>query len=300
MTHTPILPGPLPDRRTFTLSESNPISVQFARHATLGDEPVCDMHYELEMGIVLKGHMRRYYGETAVERRKGEFWFCGMWEPHGFTIPQAPCDALVFVIWPPLLANAHFPEMPGMRWLAPFSGNPAGRPVSAPGASSEVIAQAKRMMDAMNRGGPAAGLRLRLLLFELLLMMTGPEPAGTGTGAAPATPDNYGSITPALTLAFESKRLVTNEEAARACTMSRDRFVRMFDDLMGISFSRFSLRRRLSRAAAMIVGSDEPIKAVAREWGFTDAPHLHRLFVANYGLSPRQYRQRLSPDANES
>jgi len=154
------------------------------------------------------------------------------------------------------------------------------------------------MMDVMNRGGPATGLRLRLLLFELLLMMTGSEPAASGTVAA--TPDNYGSITPALTLAFESKRLVTNVEAAHACTMSRDRFIRMFDDLMGISFTRFSLRRRLSRAAAMIVGSDEPIKAVAREWGFTDAPHLHRLFVANYGLSPRQYRQRLAPGAGRS
>jgi AraC-like DNA-binding protein len=35
----------------------------------------------------------------------------------------------------------------------------------------------------------------------------------------------------------------------------------------------------------------EPVSVLAARWGLLDAPHFSRLFKAEYGLSPRQYRQ---------
>lgn len=36
----------------------------------------------------------------------------------------------------------------------------------------------------------------------------------------------------------------------------------------------------------------DQLKAVASDWGFTDASHLHRCFMKHYGCPPAGYRQR--------
>jgi len=283
--------GPLPKRRRFDLSDGSPIRVSLSRHERRTELPSFDMHYELELGILLEGSMARHYGDERMEASAADVWFCGMWEPHGFRVLEAPCEAVIVLVWPPLLATAHFPELPEVRWLAPFAGEPASRPRLSREKAELAVGIARRMMAAAEEGAPASAFRQRLLLFELLAELI-PARGATGDGGLVSAPASYSDITPALELVFSERRLVTNEEAADTCAMSRDSFIRRFRDLMGISFSRFALRHRLSSAAGELAAGDAPIKAVAREWGFSDESHLHRLCMQHYGCSPAQYRRR--------
>lgn len=120
------------DRQPFELYESGvseavPLRVLRATHRRCG--PVhYDMHFGLEMGIVLSGAMRRDYQVHRRSVRRGQVWLCGLWEPHGFSVIEAPCEVVVVLIWPPMLANLRFEEAPEIDWMAPFSVRPADRP----------------------------------------------------------------------------------------------------------------------------------------------------------------------------
>jgi len=92
---------------------------------------------------------------------------------------------------------------------------------------------------------------------------------------------------------FSGKRPVSVTAAARNCGMGRSAFGTLFSRLMGISFPEFGLRYRLSGAAAQLARTDAPLKAVALDWGFTDASHLHRTFCRRYGCTPADYRKRV-------
>ncbi len=272
-------------RPSFTLSERVPLAYLVHEHA--GDEaPLFDMHYELELGIVLDGRMRRYYPGAQRDYGPGEVWCCGMWEPHGYRVLHAPCRVMVLVLWPPLVAGQFFPEAPGVAWMAPFTRPLERRPTVPPGRRERILALAERMEQAT--AGELPALRLRLLLTELLLTLLEAEPP-VPPAVTPA-PEQYERISPALELVFNSRVLITNDDAAEECTMSPDQFARQFQALMGLSFAKFALRHRIRGAADELARTTHPVKAIARHWGFTDDSHLHRLFVQHYGCTPSAYR----------
>ncbi|MBN1671062.1 MAG: helix-turn-helix transcriptional regulator [Kiritimatiellae bacterium] len=292
--------GPI-ERPSLPACETRPVSVGLARHKTIGPEPLFDMHYALEMGVVLRGRMRRFYRKAQLDCAPGDVWFCGIWEPHGYRVLQAPCEAVVNVVWPSLLVNLYWPEAPGVYWMAPFVVPVADRPRVPAQRRDVLLAAAERVRAAREANGEFKAARLRLAFLELLLgvIEISPGPPAGETRSAGA----YYRLTPALDLALQARRLITNEEAAQACALSRDRFIRLFRRLMGVSFARFALRHRLSGAAAQLTGTPDPIKAIARGWGFTDESHLHRLLARHYGCTPRAFRQRggpFSPNAAEA
>lgn len=268
------------------LGENNPIAVmnQVSGHADAAVR--YDMHYELEMGIVLAGETVRYSGNTRQVCGAGEMWFCGMWEPHGFR-NDASCHRVVIAIWPPMLTSLQFPELRGMNWMQPFVAPPEHRPLIPESLRGELEDLVRRHVMPGRQLSPA---RRRLFVMELLVWLFENNLVAQTAEDAATEPELLTRITPAIDLAFERRDLVTNEEAARACGLSRDVFIRSFRRLMGVSFSAFAVRHRLSRAAAQLLKTDLPVKTIAWEWGFTDTSHLHRLFKQHYGCTPSQYR----------
>jgi len=126
--------------------------------------------------------------------------------------------------------------------------------------------------------------------MELLIWLDEHDLLTRSAGESSPSSELMIKITPAINLAFSSRALVTNLAAAKACGLSRDCFIRSFRSLMGVSFRQFAVRHRLSKAAEQLLKTDLPIKAIAHEWGFTDASHLHRLFTQHYGCTPQAYR----------
>ena len=120
-------PGDRIEHLSFDLSDTHPIQVFNYRWS---DKKTfwSDMHYSVELGILLSGNMNRYYRGFQIDLVPGNIWLCNMWEPHGFRIIEAPCEIVFFMIFPPILAKMHFEELSETNWLAPFYVPPPSRP----------------------------------------------------------------------------------------------------------------------------------------------------------------------------
>ncbi|MBN1555705.1 MAG: helix-turn-helix transcriptional regulator [Phycisphaerae bacterium] len=248
-----------------------------------------DMHYALEMGVVFKGRMRRVYREYEMVVPPGDVWFCGMWEPHGCQCLCDDVEVLVFTIWPPLLANLRWPEAPDFNWMLPFIVPPKDRPRVKAKSRPWFATLPKRVREWKSETETRRKMEWRLCLLEILMRATRGWSPPTNHSEAPA--DAFARVNRAIEMVFRHRRLVTAEEVAKVCGMSRNRFSRLFQEVTGIGFPAFALRYRVSGAANQLACGDAAVKAVARHWGFADDSHLHKVFVEHYGLTPTEYRR---------
>ncbi len=80
-------------------------------------------------------------------------------------------------------------------------------------------------------------------------------------------------------------------ELAREARLSPYHFLRTFQSLTGVTPHQFILRRRL-REAALRLGSERgKILDIALNCGFRDLSNFNRAFRAEFGVSPRGFRQ---------
>jgi AraC-like DNA-binding protein len=195
----------------------------------------------------------------------------------------------VVTIFPPMLANAAFPEAASFDWMAPFVLPPATRPQVPRALHREFVRLALELAKTLDVAPPRRTLLQRMLLYQILLELPEVHEAPSPPRALPD--DSYARINKAVELVFKSRQFLTANEAAHACALSRKAFSELFEKVMGISFAKFALRHRLQGAASRLLESDDPVKAIAADWGFTDASHLHTAFRAAYGCSPAAYRK---------
>jgi AraC-like DNA-binding protein len=268
----------------FGLSAQNPILLIYNHRGP--QDVLFDVHYELEVGIVFSGEIRRQYIDWQVDLTAGDVWLCGMWEPHGFRMTGSSCEVLVFVVLPELLVET---DQPNLDWMSPFIAPPNMRPKVTDRNREEIIQIARKAKKISSYEEPEKSLWAKLLLFEILLCLRDAwRPYGTTRKDRDIY--SYQRIQPCLLELFKKRRFMTVKDAARTCSMSRNAFAALFKSLMGVSFAKFALHHRLSGAAYQLVHTDAPLKAIADDWGFTDVSHLHRCFQKHYGSPPGRYR----------
>ncbi len=276
------------ERLTIGCSETNPIEVESFLY-TEAQQFEFDMHYSLELGIVVEGQMDRYYREGNRSYGTGEVWLCGMWEPHGWAVQVPPSDVIVCFLYPPFLARTFFHEAPEINWLAPFTVPWNSRPTIRQNRRSDVLQIAQDIRKNHSSTSNLKKVTLHLRILELIGIML------DSWDSQPATKrhirEDYDLIGRAMRIVFDSSDFVTATEAARACGMNRNRLSRLFTDYTGMSFAEFALRYRVSSAAEQLRKTEEPIKAIAVNWGFSDASHFFRSFAKFYGCSPSDYRR---------
>ena len=249
-----------------------------------------DMHYSLELGILLAGGMRRQYRDNQMDLEPGQVWLCQMWEPHGFQITQAPCEIVFFEIYPPLVASTYFPESKPMNWMAPFTVPPGERPQAASlSARQSLLAMARSLRDLQARPDRTPSILPRLKLLEVLAHLTaGWEPGRTAPGAQAHALE---MINDAIQQIFSSRGRITAQAAARKAGLNRNAFSALFAETMGVSYVEFGLRYRISNVAEELRSTTTPLKAIAQSWGFTDVSHMHRCFQLYYQCTPSIYRK---------
>lgn len=253
-------------RVSFDLNDTQPIEVIIRTNEAIKDN-YFDMHYALEVGVLIKGRMKREYFDHQIEIGPGDVWFCGMWEPHGFELLERPCEAVVFVINPKYLAHSQFLNY---NAILPFQVIPSLRPKGNEQNKLQLIELAEKVKKGITAKKQSDWMKIHF--FELLLILL-------ETWKKPKTPTGFQldeSIHNALKLMFNKKKLISTSEAAMVCNMSTTKFRVAFKKLMRCSFSDFALKYRVHGALSQLKNSNETQEAVALHWGFTDASHLHK------------------------
>lgn len=254
------------------------------------ENPV-DMHFELELGIVLSGSLKREYDGTSFNLEPGDVYFTNIWEPHGYTLHDNPCSILLILIHPQMLQDINIGKDLDIHWNAPFVSDPENRPGHlSDEIRHKVLAVANNIINILenNQDHKLRELQLRLSLLRILTHIHScwcEQEHSTNYLSA------YKLINPAIEVLFSGREFISTEDAANRCGLSASAFNKKFKELMGASFSQYALSYRLKGAATQLIHSDDPLKKVVSDWGFTDESHLHRCFTKQFGITPGKYRQ---------
>jgi AraC-like DNA-binding protein len=252
-----------------------------------------DMHYEIELGIVCTGNMIRKHGNWKHLFSAGDIWCNSIWEPHGTEIVDAPVELLMFHIYPPMLAQLHFPELNQINWMNLFT-KPIEKRVNSLTKNPELpLKVARNAMDLIKKQQKTESvfynLKVRQMMMEILIAMA--EENVSEINFKYTNYSDYQTINKAIDLVFNSHTLVTFAEAVKVSGINRTHFARNFKNFMGMSFAKFALRYRLGGAAEDLLYSTLTIKEIAGKWDFTDSSHFHRHFTQNYNTTPDLYRK---------
>jgi AraC-like DNA-binding protein len=90
----------------------------------------------------------------------------------------------------------------------------------------------------------------------------------------------------------DGQQALTLRALADAAGLSPYHFLRTFSAITGTTPHQFILRARLRRAAVRLRVEDTRILDIALDSGFDDLSNFNRAFRAEFGASPRGYRQR--------
>jgi len=272
------------------LSPSSPLYVWVPEPAP-PHHLVMELHAGLEMGVVLEGRLLLQMEEVEMSLGPGEVWLCAMWEPHVTAVPPPSCTTLGIVFLPEFLGDEHFDGLP---WLSLFAASPRERPrVASAQMQKTMLGIAEGIVREIRDKPPAWMSLVRLDILRLLLLLSrGWEPPSREEPQGGVYPGDLARLMPALRLAqVEPAAVVTPEEAAEVCCLSRGHFDALFHRSTGMSFMNYRLRYRLAFAANRLISTHLSLESIASEAGFVDASHLHHAFAKRYGRTPGQYRE---------
>jgi AraC-like DNA-binding protein len=247
------------------------------------------IHLPLQVSVVLEGRMQCDLGRGWRRLGVGQAWACGSLEAHPWRVLSRNLLEFRFDFLPSL-----FSQMPNLKGFDPsalFRSPSRWGPIGSTRSVRRELAAlgwqfAHKYRAPVTPGG--AFIDLMRLLDVLGKAVAPPRASEPPPWSDPA---DIGRIGAALQLIERSPgRRVAATEAARLCHMSRSTFDRTFKRMTGFSYAHFALRSRIAQAARLLKFDDRAIKTVARSLGFTDSSHFHHAFVAQYGLTPAQYR----------
>lgn len=87
------------------------------------------------------------------------------------------------------------------------------------------------------------------------------------------------------------KEVISLDEMARRLEITPEYLSTLFNKEVGINFSTFLKKFRISQAKRLLKGSELKIYEVANEVGYGDAKYFNRVFREEVGVSPGDYRQ---------
>lgn len=249
-----------------------------------------DMHYELEIGIVLSGSIIRYYSNTKEVLSKGQIWLSNVWEPHRLETYGTPSEVAIFFIKPDAITNIDILSISELDWVAPFFSTPEKRPqMKNKIEKNNVLDIVRRANEILRNKSKNSNILIQLLAMELLTRIQEnwiKEPIDTKKQIT-----DYLKISPALNIIYHNTKLISIKDAAKACALSEKTFSRNFKNIMGCTFSQFSLGYRVRSSAEELINESLPIKQIVYKWGFTDESHYNKLFQKYFNCNPGEYKK---------
>jgi len=154
-------------------------------------------------------------------------------------------------------------------------------------------------LTSIDLGFEQIGYRAASLLDR---MMKGAKPSKTPE-LVPAidliprqSTDSYAADDPIVSgalrfIAESAHQPIKVADVANETGINRRTLERRFNESVGRSIAGEITRLRLARAKRQLVESGSPLKTVARDSGFRNTDHFHKVFARAEGITPTQYRK---------
>lgn len=249
-----------------------------------------DMHYVLQLCIVLHGKIEIIFDEHTKVCTRGQMWWIMCWEPHAYRFLDR--RSIVVVINIDIERLGECGPFPPCNWLTPFVVPPADR--YCPSTKKEcdyTVDIAKRLFHLKSRQEKNWKISAWLLIHELIISAINKIEQNTESHSdSRDSHDDFSRIKKALNMVWSTNsRPPSLQEAAKSCALSQSRFSEIFRKNIGVSFGKFAGQVRMANAAKDLMSGKFALEEIAEKWGFFDAAHFCHSFRKIYKQSPKQF-----------
>ena len=144
----------------------------------------------------------------------------------------------------------------------------------------------RRMTDEMRRGSPGSDLILLAKALEIFVFISR-EYSRNGNPMARSL-CRLGELISLLEQRYGEPWTIGR--ISRIAAMAPSTLLPVFKKATGTSPIDYLLHVRLSKAAELLLRTEDPVSEIAKACGFADSNYFLRQFRRVYGLSPREYR----------
>ena len=250
----------------WNLTAAHPVSFLWSNYKKRLRPQRPDMHSALHLAWVRQGSRQGSFANQQLTFYESDFYLTAPWEPHCTLSAGEDHQLLLLNIDLESLQNAFFTGSDRLQKL--FS--------MAPDVRMKHINHCLRHTDTaeklINLVRQTESLQRELLLWNMVQKIFIDILPEDDTDAPPS--GNYLRLLPALKAL--SGRMLTVNEAAELCNLSKSYFAVIFKQQFGLSFARYERNFRLN-GAAVAIRRGATLKEAADEWGFCDKSHLTRL-----------------------
>jgi AraC family transcriptional regulator len=300
-----------PDRRVLACGDGWTVS-DVVCVAGPYDRPFEEQHSDVCIAMVLEGSFQ--YGSSAGRElmtpgslllgNAGQYFECG--HEHGvgdrcisFAYEPRYFEGLAIEAGVenrgPRFSSLRLPPVRELSWLvgracavlAESGDRATGREQSTFSVEAEKLARNSLDLASISNAGMTEWEEIGVeLAARALEMANGGEP---NRGSLPAAEARVTRIVRRIESRPQAQHGLT--ALAREARLSRYHFLRIFQQLAGLTPHQYVIRARLRRAATRLVLEPARVLDIALDSGFGDVSNFNHAFRAEFGVSPRSYRK---------
>lgn len=258
--------------------------------------PIAGWHYhpELEIHLITASTGTVIVGDHVGSFQPGQVWLIGSGLPHDWVSDLAPGEVVhgrdhVIQFDLGWLGSCEA-VMPELGELDPLIRASARGLVFDGAAQVAAADEIRRVVSSTGAQRLAHFLRLLVVLNEATAErrpLAGEWFVNTG--------DRNGRAAVEAGIAYIFDHLdgdVSLSSAARLAHMSDSAFSRYFKKASGLTFSAMVRKLRIANACRLLESSNMAVAAIASTTGYNNLANFNRQFLAETGMTPRDYRRR--------
>lgn len=160
-----------------------------------------------------------------------------------------------------------------------------------PPSPTNVASIIEQMQSQFENRLPGYQLFIRGLLFQLFATIANPDYYQTKYFDA-GTNDGYSLALSAKKILDKNKKRITKDDLAKQLNYNGEYISRVFKKHYQLSITEYNKMICLKEATTLLVGTNLHIHLILKQLGFTNRTHFYKLFEAQYGCTPAEYRNK--------
>lgn len=251
------------------------------------------IHREMELGYVLRGEAALHYGGAEIRLRARDGYCIQPLEVHEFRAEAR--DAVILAVQiSPRIFDGFLSEPPALRY---GGGAELRRAIGDAETECRLFAMCLSLARGYLERPQGYEYDCFALTAAILALLDRALPAAPLSREAwlpiRRRRERFAAIMDYIDENFRRKLLLG--EIARREGLTMPYLSHLFKDTLGMSFQEYLKKRRFEYARSLLLGTRKSLLDISLESGFSDARYMIRMFEAEFGCTPREYRRKNGP-----